>query len=66
MSPNYICSFTIPCNEKYKKLAVTGKKSFVPAEQIFSFLRNDFPARMKMCVMVSPYIVEWEVVLQKN
>ena len=52
MSPNYTCRFTIPCNEKYKNLAVTNKKSFVPAEQIFSFLRNDFPAGMKMCVMV--------------
>lgn len=66
MSPNYTCRFTIPCNEKYKNLAVTNKKSFVPAEQTFSFLRNDFPAGMKMYVMVSPYIVEREGIVAKG
>ena len=66
MSPNYTCRFTIPCNEKYKKLAVTGKKSFVPAEQTFSFLINDFPVGMKMNVMVSPYIVERDGYIAKK
>jgi hypothetical protein len=66
MSPNYTCRFTIPCNEKYKKLAVTSKNSFVPAEQTFSFLKNDFPKDMKMDVMVSPYIVERETVVAKG
>ena len=66
MLPNYTCRFTIPCNEKYKKLAVTGKKSFVPAEQTFSFLINDFPIGMKMNVMVSPYIVERDGYIAKK
>lgn len=66
MSPNYTCRFTIPCNGKYEKLAVTGKNSFIPAEQTFSFLKNDFPVGMKMEVMVSPYIVERDGIVAKQ
>ena len=57
---NFFSRFTIPCNKKYKKLAIKSENDFIPYEETFRFIRNDFPVGMEMYVMASPYIFERE------
>lgn len=57
---NFFSRFTIPCNRKYKKLAIKNENTFVPVEETFRFFQNDFPIGMEMYVMASPYIFERE------
>ena len=55
-SYNFFKRFTIPCNSKYKKLAVDCEKSFIPADCVLGVIRHDFPYKFEIPLMVSPYV----------
>lgn len=69
-SYNFFKRFTIPCNSKYKKLAVDCEKSFIPADCVLGVIRHDFPYKFEIPLMVSPYVrnrksnAAWELKLK--